>query len=219
MMDIASRSKMITAKRGDRITVQSTSAGHAYLVKEGHLRVVRSSPEGRAISLDILEPGDVIGITPVLTEDSDADSAEAMDDVLFCRLPASMLRQALEDNPGLALHFSKRVGLRRRSVETRLMDIAFCTVKVRLSRLLLELADRFGEQAPQGTRITLKLTHQELGDMIGSNREAANRAASALLYSGAVRFVGKQIEIINQDLLRKEANLDFDWRGLASGQA
>lgn len=218
-MDIASRSKMITARRGDRITVQSTASGHAYLVKEGHLRVVRSSPEGRAIALDILEPGDVIGITPVMTEDSDADSAEAMDDVLFCRLPASMLREALEKNPGLALHFSKRIGLRRRSVETRLMDIAFCTVKVRLARLLLELAERFGETVSEGTLIRLKLTHQELGDMIGSNREAANRAVSALLDTGVVRFVGKQLEIINREALRAEAHLGFDWRNVSTDTA
>lgn len=203
---------MVTAKRGERITVQSTTSGHAYLVKEGHLRVIRSSPEGRAIALDILSPGDVIGITPVMTEDSDADSAEAMDDVLFCRLPASMLREALEQNPGLALHFSKRVGLRRRFVETRLMDIAFCTVKVRLARLLLELAQRFGVPGHQSTLIDLKLTHQEIGDMIGSNREAANRAVSALLDAGALRFVGKRLEVINTVVLRKEANLDFDWR-------
>lgn len=212
MMDIASWSKMITAKRGERITVHSTASGHAYLVKEGHLRVIRSSPEGRAIALDILSPGDVIGITPVMTEDSDADSAEALDDVLFCRLPAWMLREALEQNPGLALHFSKRVGLRRRQVETRLMDIAFCTVKVRLARLLLELAQRFGEPSHQGTLINLKLTHQELGEMIGSNREAANRAVSALLDVGALRFIGKRLEIIKEDALRKEAHLDFDWR-------
>lgn len=214
-MDIASRSKMITAKRGDRITVQSTSAGYAYLVKEGHLRVVRSSPEGRALALDILEPGDVIGITPVMTEDSDADSAEAMDDVLFCRLPASMLREALEKNPGLALHFSKRIGLRRRSLETRLMDIAFCTVRVRLARLLLELGRRFGESSGDQVLIKLKLTHQELGDMIGANREAANRAVSAFLDSGTVGFQGKHLLIKNRDSLQREANLAFDWSNVS----
>ncbi|MFX9073420.1 hypothetical protein ABTN28_19390, partial [Acinetobacter baumannii] len=52
----------------------------------------------------------------------------------------------------------------------------------------------------------------EIGDMIGSNREAANRAVSALLDAGALRFVGKRLEVINTVVLRKEANLDFDWR-------
>lgn len=218
-MELASRSKMITAKRGERITVKTTAVGHAYLVKEGHLRVLRSSPDGRAISLDILEPGDVIGITPVMTEDSDADSAEAMEDVLFCRLPASMLRDALEKNPGLALHYSKRIGLRRKSLETRLMDIAFCTVKVRLARLLLELSNRFGEPSGDRTLIKLKLTHQELGDMIGSNREAANRAVSALVDAGIVRFAGKNLEIISTEKLRVEANLGFDWRSVSTDTA
>lgn len=212
MMDLASRSKMIPAKRGDLITVRTTAAGYAYLVKEGHLRVMRTSPDGRSISLDILEPGDVIGLTPIMTEDSDADSAEAMDDVLFCRLPASMLREALEKNPGLALHYSKRVGIRKRSLETRLMDIAFCTVKVRIARLLLELMERFGNQVEGGVRINLKLTHQEFGDLVGSNREAVNRSISSLIDSRVVRFSGKYLDVIDHQGLVREANLEFDWQ-------
>jgi len=219
MMDVASRSKMITAKRGDRITVKSTSAGHAYLVKEGHLRAVRTAEDGRVLSLDILVAGDVLGITPVMTEDADADAAEALDDVLFCRLPALILREILEQNPGLALHFSKRVGLRRKSLETRLMDIAFCTVKVRLARLLLELSDRFGKPSSGGTLIQLKLTHQELGDMIGSNREAANRAVSFLLDANVVRFSGKNLEIVDQTGLLQEAVLPFDWLNVSTDTA
>ena len=210
---------MIAAKRGDQITVRTTAAGYAYLVKEGHLRMVRTSPDGKSISLDILEPGDVIGITPVMTEDSDADSAEALDDVLFCRLPASMLREALEKNPGLALHYSKRIGIRKRSLETRLMDIAFCTVKVRIARLLLELLDRFGEPIQDGVRINLKLTHQEFGDLIGSNREAVNRAMSSLIDAKVVRFTGKYLKVIDHKGLLIEANLNFDWRAdMPSGQ-
>lgn len=213
--EIASRSKMLTARRGDRITVKTTAAGYAYLVKEGHLRVMRTTGEGRSIALDILEPGDVIGITPIITEDADADSAEALDDVLFCRLPATKLREALEQNPGLALHFTKRFGLRKRTLETRLADIAFCTVKVRLARLLLELLDRFGQPHAIGTVIKIRLTHQELGELVGANREAANRAAIGLVDQGILRFVGKQIAVIDREALLREANFGFDWRNVS----
>lgn len=141
-MDVAARSKMIRVKRGDLVTVQSTSEGHAYLVKEGHLRVFRTSNDGRVLSLDILESGNVLGITPIITADADADAdadaAEALDDVLFCRVKASVLREILEKHPGFALHFSKRIRILRKSLDTRLMDIAFCTIKVRLARLLIE---------------------------------------------------------------------------------
>ncbi len=211
MMELASKSKMIEAKRGETVTVQSTLVGHAYLVKEGHLRVLRSSPDGRAIAIDILEPGDVIGLTPIMTEDADADRAEAMDDVLFCRVPAAMLREVLEKNPTLSLHFSKRIGIRRRALETRLLGIAFCTVRVRTARLILELMDRFGEKRSDCVRIGIRLSHQEMGELIGANREAVNRAMGSLIDDGGIRFVGKTLEVVNVDALRRAADLDFAW--------
>lgn len=219
MMDLAANSRMITAKRGDIVTVSSTEAGHAYLVKEGHLRVIRVGTGGKAVSLDILEPGDVIGITPIVTEDGDADRAECLNEVLFCRMPTTKLREVLEKHPSLALHFSKLMGLRRKSVETRLIDIAFCTVKVRLARLLIELTSRFGVCSESGTLINLKLTHQEAADMIGSNREAANRAMSQLIDAGAVTYSGKRVLVIDMAKLQEEAELHFDWRNVSADTA
>lgn len=216
MMDVAARSKMVMAKRGDIVTVASTEVGQAYLVKEGHLRVVRSGPRGKQISLDILQPGDVIGLTPVLTEDGDTDQVECLDDVLFCRIPAKILREVLEKTPGLALHFSKVMGLRRHKLELRLIDIAFCTVPVRLARLLLELNLRFGHSTPRGRLINLKLTHQEVADMIGSNREAANRAMAMLLDSGLVLFEGKKILILDLPALERAAEVKLDWRNVSA---
>lgn len=64
--------------------------------------------------------------------------------------------------------------------------------------------------------IRLKHTHQEFGDMIGSNQEAPNRAVSGLLNAKVARFAGKHIEIINMAGLRKEAELPFDWRNVST---
>lgn len=215
-MEVASRSKMVVAKRGDLVTVGSTEAGQAYLIKEGHLRVLRTGPAGKIIALDVLQPGDVLGLTPVMTEDGDADQAECLEDVLFCRVPAKTLREILERSPKLALHYSKVLGLRRRSVELRLVDIAFCTVPVRLARLLLELGNRFGRAHPAGRLIHLKLTHQEIADMVGSNREAASRALTALQDAGAITYEGKRILIQSLASLQAAADFTHDLKNVSS---
>lgn len=215
MMRIASESTMIEVRRGAQVTVQSTQHGHAYLVKEGHLRLIRHAG-GRMIALDVMGPGDMIGVTPILAEDADADSAEALEDVLFCRVSAQVLKEILLTNPGLSLHFSKLVGLRRRTVETRLLDIAFCTVRVRIARLITDLADRFGETTGAGVRIRLKLTHQEIADMVGSNREAANRAVMGLVDRGAITFEGKHLVISDAQALAQEADDGWSLRSVSS---
>lgn len=213
-MDLAASSKMIPSRRGHKLNVATTAGGNAYLIKEGHVRLLRAA-EGREVAVDLLGPGDVLGLTPILTEDSDADHAEVLDDVLFCRVPARILRELLEATPGLALHFSKQQGLRRKTIELRLIDIAFCTVKVRIARLLAELAKRFGEDHPKGRKIGLKLTQREIAEMVGSNREAANRATLGLVDAGAIEFEGKNIVIVNSDKLAHEAQWDRPWQNVS----
>ncbi len=48
-------------------------------------------------------------------------------------------------------------------------------IRSRLASLLLNLADQFGESVGNGTRITLRLTNQEMANMIGTTRETVNR--------------------------------------------
>ena len=48
-------------------------------------------------------------------------------------------------------------------------------MSARLATLLLNLSGSFGEPAPNGMRITLRLTNQEMANMIGTTRETVNR--------------------------------------------
>jgi CRP/FNR family cyclic AMP-dependent transcriptional regulator len=48
-------------------------------------------------------------------------------------------------------------------------------VKARVADLLLMLADNFGEPAANGRRLNIKLTHQQLANMVGTTRETMNR--------------------------------------------
>jgi CRP/FNR family transcriptional regulator len=212
---VAMNSHMVSAKRGEMLSVRNTLTGHVYLLKQGHMRVVRHTDNFRAVAIDVLAPGDLVGLTPILTEDEDVDAAEALEDVLLCRLPAALLREVLEHQPGLALHYSKLMGLRRRRTELRLADIAFSTVKVRLARLIQDLASRFGQSVDDGTLIRVKLTHQELADMIGSNREAANRAMSKLIDDGAIKFNGKHIVVSRAESLEIAANEGSPWQNVS----
>lgn len=206
MMELAGKSEMLDVPKGEAFSVRNAETGHAYLLKQGRMRSLRQVGDGRKVALDILSPGDVVGATAIVSGGADSESFEALEPCLVCRIRGEVLESLLQQNGQIGLSVMHRVGLRKRKIESRLLDMVFCTVPMRVARLLLDFTERFGEKTSKGALINLKLSHQELADLIGANREATGRALSSLLDAGAIAYQGKLILIQNADVLKAAAN-------------
>jgi len=204
-MDLARRSEMFDVPKGQIFGVRDAESGHAYLLKKGRMRSLRKTPDGREVALDILAPGDIVGATAIVSGGADSERFEALEPCLVCRIRGEVLHDLLERNGQIGLSVMHRVGLRKRKIESRLLDMVFCTVPVRVARLLAELAEKFGQKTPEGTLIDLKLTHREIGDLVGANREAITRALAGLVDEGAIAYQGKLILVTDADRLGSAA--------------
>jgi CRP/FNR family transcriptional regulator len=88
----------------------------------------------------------------------------------------------------------------------RMQDVLFLTVEQRLARLILRLADEFPGTATSGKRfVNIRLTHQELADLIGSNREAVSATLARLRRARCVNAVRGFLVLGNEDALRRAA--------------
>jgi CRP-like cAMP-binding protein len=68
-------------------------------------------------------------------------------------------------------------------------------VSTRLATLLWHLADRFGEPDGQGRFLKLRLTHQELANMVASTREAVSKVMSEFQRDGLIEVRGRRISV------------------------
>ena len=75
-------------------------------------------------------------------------------------------------------------------------------VPARLAGLILELVETQGIRGSAGYRIPTRYTHQQLGTMIGANREAVTRAFARLREAGAVEVRRRYIHVENLEVLR-----------------
>jgi CRP/FNR family transcriptional regulator len=82
----------------------------------------------------------------------------------------------LEQHPRFARQFVVVLAERLRVANRLVATTTSQDARARVASLLLYLAERFGEPGENGTRITLRLTHQEMANMIGTTRETVNRA-------------------------------------------
>lgn len=172
-----------------------------YLLRSGRVRIYKLSPEGRALTLLILEPASIFGemaLNPDWVHDS---FAEAMSDCLVGVVRRDDLRRILDANPAIALSFMTIMSRRLRALERRLADIAFKSVPQRLASVLLNLAQP--PQSAGAAPVVVRYTHQQLAEMIGSYRETVTKAIGEFREAGLIRVEEELIYLTNLPRLRE----------------
>ena len=75
-------------------------------------------------------------------------------------------------------------------------------IRARLASLLLNLSEHFGEPVDNGTRITLRLTNQEMANMIGTTRETVNRTLNRFWDDRMIDMKTAHVVVVDQDRLK-----------------
>jgi len=94
--------------------------------------------------------------------------------------------------PDLSLTITKWIGLRLRKVESRLENLIFQDVHTRLYTLLETLAEKYGKDIPTGRKIAIKLSHQELANLIGATRETVTFELNKMKKRGIIKVEGRE---------------------------
>jgi CRP/FNR family cyclic AMP-dependent transcriptional regulator len=204
MQEIADRTTMRNIGRGRVLVRPDEPPEMVYVIKEGRVKVSRYSADGREQILALLEPGDVIGEL-ALVQGSEAVHVEAFEDTLVCGIRREDFLGLIQRQPELMLHVMKVLAERLRAAEEEIADLVFRNVPGRLASLLLRLALAYGRTTPAGQRLDLRLTHHDIGAMIGATRETVTAVFSRLREEGIIAFDQHHIVIRDPDALHRLA--------------
>jgi hypothetical protein len=187
---------------GERFDVSATTAS-CCLVRSGRLTLAfePASPRGRDRTIGVLEEGDVL-VRPTA-------SWAAVGPGLRCRAiePSVILlveRHQLERWMGIPALAANLVRVLSAQVADRELAVAVALeprVERRLLLKLRQLAERWGRVTPEGVRLDLRLTHQELADMVGAVRESVTLALGRLARQG-------ELEVRNRTILIRRPGAD-----------
>jgi len=180
--------------------------GLVYIVRVGCVRLYKTLPDGRAINLGLLGPNTVFAQEDSYDGLSTGAAAEALVDSTLSIVDADDLAGLIAESPDLAS--AVVAGMTRRLTELQMLveHLLVRDTSVRLVTTLLALAKSFGRPTADGmTAISLPLTHQNLANMIGSNRVTVTRKLLELQETGLVRSLGRNSIAVNPDQLRAYA--------------
>ncbi len=159
-----------------------------YLLKSGHVRLFRSTEDGKELTLAILGPGDVFGELALFDESRRQTFAEALDATYICAASVDDFTRLMGHRPALTMMVAGEMARRRREIETRIAGLAYGSVRARLQHALRHLAREHGEALGNGeVRIAVRLSHQELAQLIGTSRETCTLELGKLQLAGHLR--------------------------------
>lgn len=173
-------------KHKDPVFLSGEPNRWVYFLKQGLVKLSMGTPDGKALTVALLKPGEIFGeLAP--TEDSDESlEAIALEDSYLCRIRSEAFLAYAEHNAGLMLSINKLLGLRIRRIQTAVRDMAFLDVPGRLAKLLFQLSESDSVVDPQGLMISLRLTHQEIANLIGASRELVSTVLGRFVAEGLV---------------------------------
>ena len=208
---LAKQSEMVSCKKDTTFYFAHEQSDSIYLVKQGRVKLTRTSAEGREVILDILGPGEIFGELAVAGEEVRTHSATAVDNALLCIITRREFEDLLRRHPEMALRVLKMVGLRRRELEMRLEDLIFQPVANRLVLTLLWQARRHGTRMADGS-VSLPLSQKDLAHLVGASREAVATRIAEFKKAGLIDTGFRTIILTNAKELMKtltsEGNLN-----------
>ena len=177
--------------RRGQIIFQKGDAGSSMMaVLTGRVRVSANSPEGKELTLDIIDPGEVFGEIALLDGKSRSADATATEDSTLLVLGRREVLPFLMANPDLMFRVLMVVCDRLRQSSVALEDLALLDLPGRLARVLLKLADDYGHKTGDGVRINVRLSQKDLSNLAATSRESVNKQMAVWRSKGVLATEG-----------------------------
>ncbi|TVQ24336.1 MAG: Crp/Fnr family transcriptional regulator [Leptolyngbya sp. DLM2.Bin15] len=127
--------------------------------------------------------------------------AIALSDVDLMRLTLA----EVEQSPALAQGIFRHVARRLQQTEAILAMVGYRRVEDRLRHLILLLTQQVGQPCETGTRVGVRLTHQQLANAIGTTRVTVTRLLTQLREEGWITIDRQRHLVVCNPLLSQES--------------
>ncbi|MFZ5876537.1 MAG: Crp/Fnr family transcriptional regulator [Nitrospirota bacterium] len=179
--------RIVAIRHRGTIYRQGEPGQTVFCVLDGQVTIARVTYDGATLTTAALGAGDFFG--PALSGAIAAeDTARAKGAVSIWRAPIDEFRRLWLHHPAVAWEFVSLLALRQRRMERRLESFAFKRVEARLAEIFWELSGGFATRCEHGFGQHLRLTQQELADLVGASRPVVSTILNKLRDKGVLGY-------------------------------
>ena len=183
--------------------------GSMMAVVSGRVKICTYSADGKELVLNIIDRGGLFGEIAVLDGQPRSADAVAIEDSELLVLERNRLMPFLTANPEIATRLIAVLCQRLRQTSEALEDALLRDAPSRVARGLLRLAGIFGKNEAGGLRLDIKLSQQQIGNLIGISRESTNKYIVEWTRAGWVAVNNGFITISDREALESLSEADL----------
>jgi CRP-like cAMP-binding protein len=195
-------------RRGQTVFQKGDEGSYMVAVLSGRIRISATSPEGREVTLNMIDAGEVFGELALLDGKPRSADATALEDSNLMVVERRHFLPYLISSNELALRVIDGLCERLRDTSETLGNFAMLDLPGRLARKLLNLAAEYGHSANGRIRLEIRLSHTDLGRFVGCSRESVNKQMRAWEEEGITAREGGRIAVCKPSILRRIAGQD-----------
>ncbi|MDI9461500.1 MAG: pyruvate formate-lyase-activating protein [Saccharofermentanales bacterium] len=173
--ELANSVEVRRVKKGEYIFRSGDPCSVLYIVCEGQFKILTYTPDGREQIMYIYSPGDFVGGFNLLKSQKYLYFGQALEDGIICTMSKEFFDKACLQNPNILRQILEKAYDRLRWAEELITRLSSSNASMKVAELLTQLADRRGVETPDGIRIDLTLTREEMGSFAGMTRETITR--------------------------------------------
>lgn len=200
---IVRRSRRRHYPAGSPIFAQGETHDGIFLIESGRVQVYYTSPSGREITLAYWNAGNFVGGPDIFGGGVHMWSGTAVLPTGVLVLHGPTLKQFAVEIPALALGIIEALSFKGRCYSTLAQILGTRSITERMMHLVLQLAELYGVETAEGTRIEYPLSHAELAQMVGATRQWVTTTLNRLKAAGVLVHAAGIITVLDAPKLRR----------------
>ena len=202
--ELRERGRPVFFGAGDRLLHEGAAGDEVALIIAGRVKISHAGADGHETVLDFRGPGELVGELSALDAAPRASSVTAIEPVEAVVVPASEFR-ALLSEPGFSTKLLRVLTARFRDADHKRVEFGASDTVGRVCARLVELAERYGEEAGGALVIALPISQDELAGWTAASRAGLANALRTLRELGWIETERRRIRVLDLEALRGRA--------------
>jgi CRP-like cAMP-binding protein len=205
---LLSHARRVSFQPGQMIFDRSDTGDTLLLIEDGRVEISITSLSGRKSVLNHMGPGEALGEIALLDGGLRSADANAATEVTGLVLRRADVMAFLRDRPQALFALVAELCAKVRNASDMFATQAQTEAQSRLARALIRLAERWGEDTPDGPLLPAeRFSQTDLGEFSGISRENVNRRLRAWADEGLIGIGPKGIILLDSAALGELADL------------
>jgi CRP-like cAMP-binding protein/CheY-like chemotaxis protein len=188
-----------TFRKKEFIFMEGQTPNDLYYINKGKVKTYKVNYDGKELITGLCKEGEFIGYVPLLEDKPYYENAEVLEEAHITIIPKSDFLNLIYSSKDVARKFIKMLSNNLEEMESRLLEIAYQSVRQRVASVLLDISNR--TSADEQGMITI--SRRDIASIIGTATESLNRTLADFKDEGLIDITGDGLRIINKPKLER----------------